>query len=385
MRKLILSFLLMLVWIPVYAKEETFYYDEERVEEMWITKVNSEETRSAHPYILKRRSDNTYVYCLEPFEEMENDVDYILDNDYTKYGLTKAQMDKVNLIIYYGYGYGNHNTDKWYGVTQYMIWEVVDTDSKFYFTLEKNGEKKDLYVEEMNEIESLIEKHNLEPEFIKDYELSIEQDLVLESNVDLSNYEIITDLNYKIDSNKLIFSDVQKGNYEVGLRKKVNSYKTDYLLYKSNKSQDVIIPGNSNVLNKEYSFNINVYEGELILEKISSFDNTKLEGAIYGIYKGDELVNKITTDKKGYASIILPLGEYTLRELEAPDGYKIDEKIYDFVIDKDNLIIKKKLVDDKEIIDIPDTGLKSKRNCCFIFILLGFIGLVYEKKKYCMY
>ena len=233
MKKIIIILLLMFICVPVHAKENTFYYDSERVEEMWITKVNSSETRSAHPYLIKRRSDNTYVYCLEPFILLQNDVEYTL-GDINKLGLTQDQVNNINLLIYYGYGYGNHTTDKWYGITQYLVWKEADKNADIYFSEVKNGPKVDLYRSEINEIYNLIEEHNKTPNFIKDYIMSTNDTLEIDSNIDLDNYEIYSTAEYELNNNKLTFKDLAVGEYQVSLKKKNNRYNTEYLLYYNN-------------------------------------------------------------------------------------------------------------------------------------------------------
>ncbi len=346
MRKFILSLLLMLICIPVYAKDDNkFYYDNEKVEDMWITKINSEQTRSANPYIIKRRSDNAYVYCLEPFVLLQNDVTYTYENDPKKYGLTQEQLDRINLIIYYGYGYGNHTGEKWYGVTQYMIWKEADKKADIYFTSTKGGAKKDLYKNEINEIESLIKEHNEVPNFKSVYNVLLGEDLVIESNINLSNYDIESDAKYTIKDNKLYFSNLSNDSYNIKLSKHNKRYENDFRLYHNVDSQNVIVPGNSGIYNKEYSFKITTYNGEVKINKRDK-NNTRVGGAIYGVYKGSELVKKVTTSSTDTVSISLPSGSYTLKELEAPIGYKLDNKVYSFEINKDNLVKEFNLVDD---------------------------------------
>lgn len=53
-----------------------------------------------------------------------------------------------------------------------------------------------------------------------------------------------------------------------------------------------------------------------------------LEGAEYAVFnQSNQAVAKLTTDKNGYAkSGLLPSGEYTVKELKAPKGYKLDEE-----------------------------------------------------------
>ena len=53
--------------------------------------------------------------------------------------------------------------------------------------------------------------------------------------------------------------------------------------------------------------------------------NYSLKGAEYGIYQGDKLIQKLTTDENGYAkSGELEEGDYTLKELSASKGYIVD-------------------------------------------------------------
>lgn len=385
MKKIFFILLLMLVIFPVYATDnESFYYNDEKIESMWITRSNSSFTRSANPYFVKRKSDNSYVYCVEPFSLVDNNAKYVVDNDYTKYGITKEQMNRVSLLMYYGYGYSNHTNEKWYGITQYLIWKTIDTTSTFYFSETKNGSKKDLYVNEINEIENMINEHEKQPNFIKNYIVSKGDTLEIESNIDLNYYDISSSTDYKIENNKFIFSDLKVGEYKIKLTSKSNKYKNNFILYYSNDSQNVILPGINTDNIKTYEFNINVKEGEVVVNKTNSVTKEKLEGATYGIYKDGKLIEKIITDSMGTISTKLPFGKYILRELEAPDGYKLDDKSYEFVIDENNLLVNFDLVDEKIIIKIPDTGLYYDRIASG-FIVIGLLGLIYGKKKYYMH
>lgn len=364
-KKIFLSMLLMLVCIPVFAaNESTFYYDSERVEEMWINKVSSKETRSAHPYLLKRRGDNIYVYCLEAFTLMQNDSKYTYDTNYLKYGLSKSDMDRINLLIYYGYGYKNHTSDKWYGITQYLIWKLTDKDADIYFSKEKNGSKANLYESEINEIESLVKEHNTKPNFIKNYTISTNSNLVIDSNIDLSNYTIESNARNVVKNNKIYFSNLDVGNYWVKLKRNDNRFKNSYMLYYSNESQNVIIPGNYETFDKEYSFNIKVEEGTLNLTKKDENDNY-LSNATYEVYNENILVDKLITDSNGKASINLPYGKYKLKEVEAPKGYELDSNVYEFEINSSNLNIEYNLTDSKIYVEF-NIKKKDSENGSFL-------------------
>lgn len=64
-----------------------------------------------------------------------------------------------------------------------------------------------------------------------------------------------------------------------------------------------------------------------------------LEGAVYGIYSGSTKVDTLTTDKDGYAkSSILPVGNYTVKEITASKGYDLDETSHNVTIVKDQTV-----------------------------------------------
>ena len=64
-----------------------------------------------------------------------------------------------------------------------------------------------------------------------------------------------------------------------------------------------------------------------------------LEGAVYGIYSDGVKVDEITTDKNGYAkSSILPVGNYTVKEITASKGYDLDEDSHNVTVTKDQTV-----------------------------------------------
>lgn len=74
--------------------------------------------------------------------------------------------------------------------------------------------------------------------------------------------------------------------------------------------------------------------GTLRVVKQDKDGGRKLKGAVFGIYNADtdKKIDEITTDKKGVAELELPVGDYYLKELEAPDGYERNSKKINFFI-----------------------------------------------------
>ena len=74
--------------------------------------------------------------------------------------------------------------------------------------------------------------------------------------------------------------------------------------------------------------------GTLRIVKVDKDGGKKLKDAVFGVYDADsdKKLDEITTDRKGVAELELPVGDYYLRELEAPDGYERSEKRINFSI-----------------------------------------------------
>ncbi len=68
--------------------------------------------------------------------------------------------------------------------------------------------------------------------------------------------------------------------------------------------------------------------GALRITKRDSESGERLKDAIFGIYETDtdNCMGEVTTDRKGVAQIELEPGSYYLLELEAPEGYRLDEE-----------------------------------------------------------
>lgn len=78
--------------------------------------------------------------------------------------------------------------------------------------------------------------------------------------------------------------------------------------------------------------------------------NYSLQGAEYGIYKGEELVQTLTTDKNGYAkSGELEEGNYTIKETKASKGFILDTKAH-------NVTVKSEATMPVNVTEIPQSN-----------------------------
>ena len=122
------------------VKAETYSGDiitGEYVPNMYIKKLKPDGSgRYQQGRVLRRSTDNVFVYCLQPFVDINNDYVYnITTDDYaTILNITQQQWQRISLLSYYGYQYGNHTDLKWYYITQVLIWRTADPTANIFFT-----------------------------------------------------------------------------------------------------------------------------------------------------------------------------------------------------------------------------------------------------------
>ena len=132
--KKILYGLLVLFSFVSFVKAESFV-EGKFISGEYVNKVKAGVTNYVTMQFIKD-NDGNIVYCLEPyvlFKEGDNYEKYEWDlSSYNK--LSDEQRRQIELISYYGYGYNGRTTNKWYVITQVLIWKTVDTRGDIYFT-----------------------------------------------------------------------------------------------------------------------------------------------------------------------------------------------------------------------------------------------------------
>lgn len=331
---LISLFLISLSQVFAYNDSDTFYSDY-KFPNMFVTKIKDGKLMNTATYML-RRSDSNYVYCIDPFT-------FEISGTYNAYinagpilGLTNEQINRMNLIAHYGYGYTGHTDIKWYGVTQYMIWQTLNLDD-IYYTDTLNGNKVELYQNEINEINNLVNRYYTKPSFTEtNFDLSIGiENTLIDNNEVLQYYDIEyydPELQITKDGSQLIVYSDNPGTYNIRLRRKAD-VTNDYILYVNDTSQNMFYPGRYDDV--ETSLSVTFYEGKINIFKQDSETTTPqgqatLGGAIYGLYnENDELVDQITLDENGYGVFDhLSFNKYYVQEIEASNGYQLDETKY---------------------------------------------------------
>ncbi len=331
-----------------------FVYGDNTETKVYINKKQSNGyTKWKRSSTIVQRSTGKIVYCLEPMVDIvEGELYNVTSEDYLAVAnLTEAQYDRIKLLAYYGYGYGNHTALDWVSVTQVLIWRTTRPDLDIYFSWSSNAQNRDdsIFADKISELNSLVASHYNRPSFnTNTINTTIgKTETIIDTNNVLNSYRIKSQSNVSatISGNNLVVSATGVGNGVITLEKVSNRFGADPLIFYATDSQNVYMPGDPKPVAAK--LNVKVLGGKVKINKLDfeTEDNTPqgdatLEGAVYGIYteSGDK-VSTITTDSNGQAtSDYLPsLGNFYLKEDSASNGYELDTRKYNFTISEDNL------------------------------------------------
>lgn len=343
----LLLFIVLMLGFNIKANASIKFYEGDYVDTIYMNKVKNGITYYMRARFLQKSDDHTIAYCLDPFELFSANDSYTTSNTYSK--ISQANLEKIKLAAYYGYGFSTNTSKKWYAITQMVIWKYADPNGKYYFTDTLNGNKITTYDKDMETLEDLMKKHSIEPSFAKKkYTMYIGQNKTLtDSNAVFSKYTTssVNGLIINRSNNNLTITANKVGNYKINLKKTHSRLSKNPVFYLTNGAQNLMTAGDINDINTY--LNVDVVGGNL---KIVKYDeDTKsckpsgeasLKGAKYNLYKDDKLINTITIDNNCEADINnLELGNYTLKEVSPGVGYTLDTKEYNFTIDENHLNI----------------------------------------------
>ena len=364
----------------------------EKIQGIYIKKVrNDGYIKYQQAAFIRRSEDNKFVYCLQPYTDINNNLPYydVVRSDYAKIlGMSEAQWERISLLAYYGYQYNDngydHSNNKWYAITQVMIWRTTNPESDIYFTNTLNGNRISKYDSEIAEMERLVANHYKTPQFESGKIVPIGSTTNLnDSNNVLSNYKITgtNKVSASINGNTLSITANEVGEGSITFEKTATKYEIPPIVYFSDHSQNVMRVGNYDPVKSK--FTLKIVGGKVTPNKkdMETRNNTAqgeatLGGAVYGIYKEDGTrMGSVTTKEDGTnTSDYLPeLGRFYLLEEKASEGYLLDSTKYYFEITEDNLnptvqvfeqVIKldfeftKVYASDKTNIMTPEVGVK---------------------------
>ena len=301
-----------------------------------------------------RKTDtHMFAYCIEPFTFFNEGSTY--ESTITPNNLTNEQKDRIAKIAHFGFYYKNHTEDYWYAVTQMMIWQVADTtNGETYFTDTLNGNRVNIFQNEINEINNLVNNYNTLPDTNnKTYIFKEGENIIIPAGSIISNYKSNDD-RVKIEGNNLIINNLSEGDYSFTLERNDLNYNRPTIFYQSNNSQNIMESGDLEPIKS--TFNIKIIKTKINIDKIDSdtksttpSGDASLNGAIYTIYDSDMNIIKDLNIENNTSSIEdLDLGTYYIKEKNPGLGYNLDEKTYEVILDENNT--KKELILENKVI-----------------------------------
>lgn len=334
----------------VNAKE--LFHLGERVPDIviYMNRINKEVYYQ--PKKIYRNSTNELVYCIQPGVVLSSG-EYDSYEEFNEiFNITEEQFNKIKLIAYYGYNYKDHTDIKWYAITQYLIWmEIKPDDWVMYFSNFDHERLDNLYIDEINEINKLVNKHDSNLGLKKGYILNNRKEIIIDSNDDLNRYTSSFGI---VQNNKLVLDNLNYGNNDITLI--LNNY-NPVLFYFSSDGQNVFKRGD--VFNKKIDFYVYVSAGKVKINECNeeTFSNDFIGGTYEVLNEDNAVLATIKCDTKECISDNLPIGFHKIRVKLLPDSYEENEHIYDVEV-KDNEVsnvnicslLKKKEVTKREIV-----------------------------------
>lgn len=167
-------------------------------------------------------------------------------------------------------------------------------------------------------------------------------------------FELFDEQHHKLEekpldeNNQVVFEDLGKGTYYV----KEKSTGEGYELNKEEVKVDI----SRSYLKKEIMIENKIIKNKIeIYKQYGKEENWKdEEGITFAILsQTGEIIQEITTDEKGYASITLPYGTYLIHQINTKEGF---EEVEDFTIEvtKESDLTQTYHLKNYEI-DVPDT------------------------------
>lgn len=332
--------------------------------------------------IIKRNSDGSIAYCIEPGTSFSLGVynglyGVSIDELANHVSLTEEKLNLVSLIAYYGWGYNGQVGDEWIVATQALIWKELGRN--FQFTSQINSSDPWKYVIEVpNEIQSKMDSISLavtqylkKLEFNSNFRFPAYSSNVLNAlDNSLIGYKVNDCQNCSayIRNNQLEIYPFE-GNGVVRLKKEKKDYVSNFIVYESSVGQNLIVPGN--VFPIYVDLPIEVVTGTV---KVTKYDSqTKscssnggvLAGTAYELYYNGSYLYDLIIDKNCNASAsMLPLGEYKLKERKAGLNYEIDPSVYTFNLTLDEPVKELVLYDNLIMGQVEITKVDSKTNSC---------------------
>ena len=278
---------------------------------------------------------------------LSNPKSYSLGNNVfdLKENFSKDDYRKIAALVNYGYNYSDHGAQKWYVVTQYLIWQEIYGADNVHFIENFNGDIIDKYDEEINELKDLVKWQDLTPSFYqKELNVGLKEEREFIDKNNVLNFFTISHDNAEIKENKLFIKSNSIKMMNLRLINDGQRFDTEFQIYENDNCL-IFVPGKFifQVLDIKINVNYGILNIEYIQDEIYCSSCTSHIYRLYG--ENENYIQDI--DVLNFNSLELAPGNYILKDYSRDDGIFKDENVYQFVIKdniKTNLVINEKRV-----------------------------------------
>ncbi len=361
---LTISFIYLLGTSTIANAKSDSFYEAEYINNIYMVRYDKSTKTKYYQKarVYRRTSDGKLAYCLEPFKTFNtsNNTYEVVANLPT---IDANTLEKIKDIIGFGYNYGNHSDLKWYAITQLMIWQTVDPNNDFYFTDTLNGNRINIFNNEINEINNLIKQSNILPSFSNQtfYGIVNREILLNDINNVFIDFSVLPTNNINLEkiNNNLKITGKKEGCYDINY-KKYYTKNDPILFYYNPNSQHLATLGN--IDDNESKVSLCFKELKLKIKKIDKDTGSKesrgeasLKETQFTLYNDKmEKITDITLDENIEAFISsnnydIDYGIYYLKETKQGTGYLPNNKLYKIEFTNNNTNIE--LTVDNKVIE----------------------------------
>ena len=291
--------------------------------------------------VIYRASDGKYVYCMQPDVLIQDGStvagysDTGAKSDLS--GLSQATIEKMEMIAYYGYGYGSHNDLSWYWATQIAIWKTANPNYLVCPAADSTSLTcSNEYDSKINEIMSLVNNHYDTVSFNKqEVTLKVGESITLTDTHNVLPYlNVVNNDNLTMSKNGNKLTITAKKPFEGTITLPLLQRRDLPLIY-TGAGQLTMSIGDPDWKTGQLSINITT---PLEITKYYGDDESGVwkyeKNAIFQIINKDtnEVIGTITTDSNGSANTELRFGTYIVHQIEGKENYNFI-KDYTFTID----------------------------------------------------
>lgn len=272
------------------------------------------------------------AYCIQP----ETKINYDTYNSYDDWGIsgyTDFDKKRMELYAYYGYGFKDHTSIKYYMATQELIWRLSkDEDIVWHVGNTSSTEVIDVS-NEKNEILRLVSSSGRLPSMSNTNNTVYTSDsyTFTDYNGMLEQFEISSNLSFTRNGNSITFKLDKLGSYDVYLNPIKNGYdKTIVYDREDSPTQDLATFRTPDIPSSKFTITVTKVTVKIYKRDKDTNELIKEPG-------NKVLINNREYEfKDGVIELRLGQGSYSIKEINASNGYYINNDELKFNIESNS-------------------------------------------------